>query len=236
MNFSQFVADGDGDLQILWEEDERVLCRGDSDVDGNRTPVLAVLSAVDHPTAATLDRLAHEYGLKDELDRAWAVRPLELGHHVGRTVLLLEDPGGEPLNRLLGVPLDLSCFLRFAIGIAAALGKVHQRGLVHKDLKPAHILVNCPDGQVRLTGFGLASHLPRERQPPAPPESIAGTLAYMAPEQTGRMNRSIDSRSDLYSLGVTLYEMLTGRLPFTASDPMEWVHCHIARRAVPPSE
>ena len=85
-------------------------------------------------------------------------------------------------------------------------------------------------------GFGIASRLPRERQAPAPPESIAGTLAYMAPEQTGRMNRSIDSRSDLYSLGVTLYQMLTGSLPFTASDPMEWVHCHIARKPVPPSE
>ena len=85
-------------------------------------------------------------------------------------------------------------------------------------------------------GFGIASRLPRERQAPEPPEVIAGTLAYMAPEQTGRMNRSIDSRSDLYALGVTLYEMLTGTLPFTASDPMEWVHCHIARQPVPPAE
>jgi predicted ATPase len=96
--------------------------------------------------------------------------------------------------------------------------------------------VNRTTGEVRLTGFGFASRRPRERQSPAPPESIAGTLAYMAPEQTGRMNRSIDSRSDLYSLGVTLYQMLTGSLPFTASDPMEWVHCHIARKPVPPSE
>jgi PAS domain S-box-containing protein len=102
-------------------------------------------------------------------------------------------------------------------------------------LKPAHILVNCADGQTRLTGFGLASRLPRERQAPEPPETIAGTLAYMAPEQTGRMNRSIDSRSDLYSLGVTLYQMLTGTLPFAATEPMEWVHCHIARKPVPPS-
>src|SRR5262249_4905969 len=82
----------------------------------------------------------------------------------------------------------------------------------------------------------IASRLPRERQPPDPPEFIAGTLPYMAPEQTGRMNRSIDARSDLYSLGVTLYEMLTGSLPFAADDPMEWVHCHIARRPVPPAE
>ena len=89
---------------------------------------------------------------------------------------------------------------------------------------------------MRLTGFGIASRLSRERQAPEPPEVIAGTLAYMAPEQTGRMNRSIDSRSDLYALGVTFYQMLTGALPFAAADPMEWVHCHIARQPVPPNE
>ena len=96
--------------------------------------------------------------------------------------------------------------------------------------------MNRADGEVRLTGFGIASRLPRERQAPEPPETIAGTLAYMAPEQTGRMNRSVDARSDLYALGITLYQMLTGTLPFTAADPMEWVHCHIARKPVPPAE
>src|SRR6202011_1679373 len=110
-------------------------------------------------------------------------------------------------------------------------------GLIHKDIKPANALVNAATGQVWLTGFGIASRLPRERQSPEPPEVLAGgALAYMSPEQTGRMNRSIDSRSDLYSLGITLYEMLTGSLPFTASDPMEWVHCHIARQPVSPCE
>src|SRR5712672_1893793 len=150
--------------------------------------------------------------------------------------LVLEDPGGVPLDRLLGRPLDVSHFLRIAIPLAGALHQVHERGLVHKDIKPANILVDAASGGVWLTGFGIASRLPRERQAPAPPEVIAGTLAYMAPEQTGRMNRSVDSRSDLYALGVTFYEMLTGTLPFTAADPMEWVHCHIARQPVPPNE
>jgi len=145
-------------------------------------------------------------------------------------MLMLEDPGGVPLDRLLGEPMELSRFLRFAVGLASALGKLHKRGLIHKDIKPANILVDSAAGAVWLTGFGIASRLPRERQSPEPPEVIAGTLAYMAPEQTGRMNRSIDSRSDLYSLGVTFYEMLTGVLPFNASDPMEWVHCHVARQ------
>ena len=149
--------------------------------------------------------------------------------------LVLEDPGGAPLDRLLGRPLDVSHFLRIAIPLAGALRHVHERGLVHKDIKPANVLVNSA-GEIRLTGFGIASRLPRERQAPDPPEIIAGTLAYMAPEQTGRMNRSIDARSDLYALGVTFYQMLTGLLPFSASDPMEWVHCHIARHPVPPNE
>jgi len=197
---------------------------------------LVVLPAASHPSASNLERFAHEYGLRDELDGTWAVRPLELARDSGRTVLVLEDPGGESLDRLLGAPMETGRFLRLAIGIVGALARTYQNGLVHKDVKPANILVNCADGQVRLFGFGIASRLPRERQAPDPPEVIAGTLAYMAPEQTGRMNRSIDSRSDLYALGVTFYQMLTGTLPFAASDPMEWVHCHIARRPTPPAE
>jgi hypothetical protein len=132
--------------------------------------------------------------------------------------------------------LDLAFSLRLAIGLSTAIGQLHQRGLIHKDIKPPNVLVNSVTGQCWLRGFGIASRLPRERQAPEPPEFIAGTLPYMAPEQTGRMNRSVDSRSDLYALGVTLYEMLTGSLPFTASDPMEWVYCHIARQPVAPGE
>jgi hypothetical protein len=133
--------------------------------------------------------------------------------------------------------LELRQALRLAIGVAGALGQAHEAGLIHKDVKPANLLVEPASGQARLMGFGIASRLPQERQPTeSPREVFAGTLAYMAPEQTGRMNRSIDSRSDLYAFGVTLYEMLTGVLPFTAGDAMEWVHCHVAREALPPDE
>ncbi|WGD51527.1 AAA family ATPase [Bradyrhizobium sp. CB1650] len=181
----------------------------------------------------------HEYSLGAELDPAWAAKPLAIARHEGRMILLLKDPGGQPLDRILerdqGQPLDLTRFLRTAIGLARTLGQVHQQGFIHKDIKPANVLVD-DTGNAWLTGFGIASKLTRERQSPEPPEFIAGTLAYMAPEQTGRMNRSVDSRSDLYSLGVTFYEMLTGSLPFTASDPMEWVHCHIAKQPAAPSE
>src|SRR5882724_4161867 len=227
LNPSTLLADGSANFQVLLEDGERVFCRVGSHANAAGS-VLTVLPAAEHPTPATLDRLAHEYGLKEELDRAWAARPLDLIRERGRTMLVLEDPGGEPLERLLGVPLETDHFLRLAIDITVALGRLHRRGLLHKDIKPANIMVNCADRQVRLRGFGIASRVPREREAPKLPETIAGTLAYMAPEQTGRMNRSIDSRSDLYALGVTFYQMLTGSLPFTAADPMEWVHCHIA--------
>src|ERR1700748_3243916 len=196
------------------------------------TPILVVTA--DETSPGCVERLEHEYSLKSEL--SWAARPLALTHENGRIVLVLEDPGGAPLDRLLGRPLEVSHFLRIAIPLAAALLRVHERGLVHKDIKPENILVDAATGGVWLTGFGIASRLPREHQGPAPPEVIAGTLAYMAPEQTGRMNRAVDARSDLYALGVTFYEMLTGQLPFAAADPMEWVHCHIARQPAPPNE
>ena len=213
----------------------RLLQRREND-GGHRAAVLVVLPAAERPTPAALGRLAHERGLKDDLDGAWAVRPLELvrerrSDHAGAR--------GHPERAARAVARGAhgsGGFLRLAIEVAAALTQVHRRGLVHKDIKPANILVDPTSGTVKLTGFGIASRLPRERQAPAPPELIAGTLAYMAPEQTGRVNRSIDARSDLYALGVTFYQMLTGSLPFTAADPMEWIHCHIARKPPPPSE
>jgi PAS domain S-box-containing protein len=197
-------------------------------------PILLVAGG--EASLGVVERLQHEYSLQTELDADWSARPVALTRYNDRMALVLEDPGGEPLDRLLGRPLEVSHFLRIAIPLAGALRGVHERDLIHKDIKPANILVDAASRRVWLTGFGIASRLPRERQAPAPPQVIAGTLAYMAPEQTGRMNRSVDSRSDLYALGVTFYEMLTGTLPFTATDPMQWVHCHIARQPVPPRE
>src|SRR6202035_5859987 len=224
-------------LMPLRESADFTLYRGRKHDD--TSPVLAIALSTEQPSPHSIRRLEHEYSLAAELDPAWAAKPLAITRHEGRTILVLKDPGGEPLDRIIerqqGQPLDLTRFLRTAIGLAKTLSQVHQHGLIHKDIKPANVFVDDADN-AWLTGFGIASQLPHERQSPESPEFIAGTLAYMAPEQTGRMNRSIDSRSDLYSLGVTLYEMLTGTLPFTASDPMEWVHCHVARQPVPPGE
>ena len=224
-------------LEVLWEDAERVFCRLWRDgVEGERHAFIPVVAGAEHATLESINRLTHEYELKDHLDRAWALRPLELVRERGRTMLVVEYEGGEPLDRLIREPMEIGRFLQLAAAMAATLGQLHGRALIHKDIKPANVLVDAVTGQVWLTGFGIASRLPRERQSPEPPEIISGTLAYMAPEQTGRMNRSVDARSDLYALGVTLYRMVTGVLPFATADPMELVHCHIARQAVAPAE
>jgi PAS domain S-box-containing protein len=225
-------------LDTLHRHGEFVLCRGRLRTGTNPHPpsVLVLMPRSEHPRPESVRMLEHEHSLRAELGPAWAVPPVKLTQHEGRNVLVLEDPGGEPLDQLVGTPMEMGQFLRVAIGLSAAVRQLHSRGLIHKDLKPANIMIEPSTGQVWLMGFGIASRLPRERQSAESPEFIAGTFAYMAPEQTGRMNRSIDSRSDLYALGVTLYEMLTGTLPFTAFDPMEWVHCHIAKQPMPPAE
>src|SRR3984885_15799406 len=209
------------ELEAIRRDEEFVLYRGEHPDQSGSPSVLLLAPASMQPALGSIKKIEHEYSLRDELDSSWAVRPLALSDQPGQMTLVLEDPGGETLDRLLPGPMELTQFLRFAVGIATALGGLHEKGLIHKNVKPPNVLVNPATGEARLMGFGIASRLPRERQAPEPPEFIAGTLAYMAPEQTGRMNRSIDSRSDLYALGVTLYEMVTGTLPFTASDPME---------------
>ena len=248
------------EFEILRTDEEFNFYRGRGA--GEPSSILVLTPVLQQPEPGTIKRLEHECSIRDELDPEWSVRPIGLTRHWDRMVLVLEDPGGEPLYRLLGPvrnpsphsvreasrartsaladaggqPMELAWFLRLAISLAAGLSKLHGRGLIHKDIKPANVLVGAVTNKVWFTGFGISSRLVRERQAAEPPEMIAGTLAYMAPEQTGRMNRSVDSRSDLYSLGVTFYQILTGCLPFTASDPMEWVHCHIARKPAPPGE
>ncbi|MDI3289730.1 AAA family ATPase [Polyangium sp. 15x6] len=181
-----------------------------------------------------LERLKREYEIGRQLDLPAIVRPLALETHEGMPALVLEDFGGQSLDHFLGAPLPIERFLDLAVRIAAAVGALHRRGIIHKDLKPQNILVNVSTGQVKLADFGLAVCPSRERQASLRPSLIEGSLPYLAPEQTGRMNRAIDSRADLYALGVTFYEMLTGRLPFEALDPLEWVHCHVARIPQPP--
>lgn len=194
-------------LHALLTDDEFVLYRGRERTSARSD---SLKPGSEHPRPESIRILRHEYSLRTELDSSWAVRSIELIDE-GRTMLVFEDPGGEPLNGLLGTPMELGEFLRIAIGVSAALGCLHGKGLVHKDIKPANIMIEQATARTWLMGFGLASRVPREHLSPAPPETIASTLAYMAPEQTGRMNHSVDARSDLYALGVTFYTLSPNR-------------------------
>ncbi len=194
--------------------------------------VLVLRPAAEESAAMAEVRLRREHTLAGRLSRDWAAVPLGFIPLQGGTALLLEDPGGDPLSLASTGPLPLARFLRVAASAALALRHMHGSGLIHRDIQPSCLLADAED-RVHLTGFGVACDLPRIRQQASPPALIDGTPAYMAPEQTGRINRSIDARSDLYALGVTFYELLSGRLPFKAHDTLGWFHCHVARLPAP---
>ena len=218
------------DVTLLWRGEDASFLRGQSE-DGESVLFRAVYS--DHPAGIT--QLEREFALRDALNGDWALFPVHLSSHEDPLTLVYNDPGGVPLSHVVGAELDLGRFLRLAHTLAQSVGRMHDQGLIHRDLKPTSFLVDEGANRAWLTGFGFALKAAREHQAPEPLQVIPGTFAYMAPEQTGRMNRSVDVRSDLYSLGLVFYEMLTGSLPFLASTPMEWVHCHIARQPVAPN-
>jgi serine/threonine protein kinase len=151
-------------LEPLRKDDEFVLYRGRRD--GEPSHILVVAPVSEQLAQRILRRLEHEYALRTELKPAWAARPLALVRDKGRTILVLEDPGGEPLDQLLEQPLQLTRFLHIAIGLAAALGELHEQGIIHKDIKPPNVIVDPASSRVWLTGFGIATDLSRERQAP----------------------------------------------------------------------
>ena len=214
--------------QTLREDQHAVLARARREADGASVLVLWA-----HPGQLDAEqRLEHEYALRAELDPAWAARPLALLRTGCCVALVLSDSGGAPLARVSGQPLALPAFLRLAIGVTGALAELHRRGLVHQDLRPEHILADGAGGAVRLTGFGAAARLCALAH--APVTGPGASLHYIAPEQTGRMNRAIDTRTDLYSLGVLLYQLLCGELPFADGDALHWIDCHVARQPLAP--
>lgn len=221
-------------VELLHESARVALYRALREPD--QAPVILKVLDPRHSRPRDLVQLKNEYALGASLDTDAVVRPLSLELDREAPTLVLVDFGGVPLSSLLGAPMPLARFLPLALRIAEALAALHQHEIIHKDLKPQNILINAVTSEVKLTDLGIASRLPRETQAARPPELIEGSLPYLSPEQTGRMNHSIDSRTDLYSLGVTLYELVTGRLPFEAKDPLEWLHCHIARTPRSPAE
>jgi predicted ATPase/two-component sensor histidine kinase len=224
----------DYDRTTLCDDGQFVLSRLRSR--GESQSWLTLTLSAYRPLPESPERLEHAYQLRTTLNGARVAMPHALLQDRGSTTLVLEDPGGTPLRNMQTGPFALERFLTVATSLAAALCTLHCRGLTHNDIRPGNILLDERTHEVALTGLGLASSEPRERPVRNLPMLPAESLAYLSPERTGLMNRWSDSRADLYSLGVVLYEMLTGQLPYRANTPAEWLHCHTAQMPIPVAE
>jgi len=203
----------------------------------DKCPVIVKLLSAEYPTLEEISRLKQEYSIAQNLDCQGTIKAYGLEKYKNGLALILEDVVGVSMKKIFASEkLHLRELLRIAIALANTLAEMHQMGIIHKDIKPSNIIINYETGQVKLIDFGIASRLSQENATPSNPNSLEGTLAYMSPEQTGRTNRAIDYRCDYYALGATLYEILTGQLPFSSTDPMELVHCHLAVEPVAPHQ
>ncbi|SEK27544.1 Predicted ATPase [Stigmatella aurantiaca] len=201
-------------------------------------PVIIKTPMAASPGRMESERYRREFGILQRLrDVRGVARPYACERLGERPVLLLERVQGQTLSEstAAGQPLELSRFLSLALSLVSTLGEVHCRNVIHKDIKPSNIILE-PSGEGRLIDFGVATLQQVEYLDAAPTHLIEGTLAYMSPEQTGRMNRVVDYRTDFYSLGVTFYELLTGHRPFQGKDALEWFHAHMAQQPRPPHE
>jgi predicted ATPase/tRNA A-37 threonylcarbamoyl transferase component Bud32 len=217
--------------EVVREGANNIICRAIWQPD--RQPVILKILKEEYPTLEQITRIKHEYKIAENLEAAGIVKIYRLETYQNRLALVCEDFGGQSLKQLQeGEKLSLISFLGIAVQLVQALASLHQQQIIHKDIKPANIIINPANGIVKITDFSVASRLSKETPQLSNPNSLEGTLAYMSPEQTGRMNRAVDYRTDFYSLGVTFYEMLTGELPFKNNDFLELVHCHIAKQPV----
>jgi PAS domain S-box-containing protein len=223
----------------IYESGHSIIYRGQRKTD--RRPVVLKLIKADYPTSEQIARFTREYELlrrlsgEAELPLPGVIAAYALETDQQRTLIAFEDFGGGSLAQLkLAGTIGLADFLQLAIRIVAILGQIHQRQIIHKDINPANIVLNPATDEIKIIDFGISSILSRENPTLRNPNVLEGTLAYISPEQTGRMNRAIDYRTDFYSLGVTFYELLTGRLPFISNDPLELVHAHLAQQPTPP--
>ncbi|MCP4670883.1 MAG: AAA family ATPase, partial [Desulfobacula sp.] len=181
--------------------------------------------------------LAHEYELGKEFDNRYSVTHLALEHIDQHTVLVSDDDKMAALKSAIPAKgFDIPLFLELAIELTSAIEQVHSKEIIHRDINPSNIIWNTGNNKLKIIDFGIASSHSSEKAAIRKPEQLEGTLAYLSPEQTGRINRTIDKRTDVYSMGVTFYEMISGQLPFTSTDNMELVHCHIAKMPTPVNE
>ncbi|MEO1621222.1 MAG: serine/threonine-protein kinase PknK, partial [Cyanobacteria bacterium J06632_3] len=197
-----------------------------------RSVVIKYLSQ-EYPSFGELVQFRNQYTVTKNLSIPGVIKPLGLEALGNSYALIMEDVGGVLLERYSQQhDFELAEVLGIALQLTDILYGLQQQRVIHKDIKPANILIHPESKRVNLIDFSIASLLPKETQSLQSPESLEGTLAYLAPEQTGRMNRAVDYRTDLYALGVTLYQLLTGQLPFSSEDPMELIHCHMAQLPV----
>ncbi|MBW4636411.1 MAG: AAA family ATPase [Iphinoe sp. HA4291-MV1] len=200
-------------------------------------PIILKILKDNYPTPSELTRYKQEYEITRSFNLDGVIKAYDLHRYQNSMVILLEDFGGESLKIWMARrKFTLEEFLTISIKIAQSLGAIHRSNIIHKDINPSNIVYNPETGQLKIIDFGISTFLPRENPIIYNPTHLEGTISYISPEQTGRMNRVIDYRTDFYSLGVTFYELLTHQLPFKTSDPMELVHCHIAKQPVPPHE
>ena len=223
----------------IYESSQSLVYRGIRETDSQA--IVVKLLKQDYPTPQELTRYRQEYEITRSLNLEGVIKAYSQQDYQRTLIILLEDFGGESLEhwmrqRLDFCPMPLSTFLQLAIALTDTLGKIHAANIIHKDINPSNIVLNLETGVVKIIDFGIATRFNRINPTFKSPHILEGTLAYLSPEQTGRMNRLLDYRTDFYSLGVTFYELLTGHLPFTTDDILELVHCHVAKQPVPPHE
>jgi PAS domain S-box-containing protein len=230
-------------VEKLYESSRSLIYRAQRSTD--HIPVILKVLRQEYPSPKAIARFQIEYEILHRLNLAGVITAYGLETYQQNHMIVLEDFGGQSLqtywlNSLAEQPsqplFNLEEFLILAIQLTKILGEIHQQNIIHKDINPSNIVLNTATGQVKIIDFGLATILSRENPTFRNPNVLEGTLAYMSPEQTGRMNRSIDYRTDFYSLGATFYQLLCDRLPFVTTDALELVHCHISRRPISPQE
>ena len=236
-------------LEQLYVGLRTLVYRGIRETDGQAVVIKLLNNPL--PNFNELVQFRNQYTIAKNLNLPSIVKPLSLEAYGNSYALIMEDFGGVSLSAYLkGDPqqpadteqnqshkiLPLAEFLNLALQLTDILHYLSQKRVIHKDIKPANILINPNTKQLKIIDFSIASLLPKETQEISNPQILEGTLPYLSPEQTGRMNRGIDYRSDFYSLGVTCYELLTGKLPFISQEPMELVHCHLAKQPIPAAQ
>lgn len=223
------------EMTKLYESTRSIVYRARRSHD-QRSVILKVMQA-QYPSLEELNRYRLEYEILKRLNLHGVAQAYGLENYQNGLMLVLEDVGGTSLRQIMQQQRpEMVDFLRVAIALTDILSRVHAANVIHKDINPANILLTAQLHQVVLIDFGNATMLSRENPTFRSPNVLEGTLPYLSPEQTGRMNRALDYRTDFYSLGATFYEMLTGQPPFTTTDPMELIHCHLAKKPEPPEQ